>query len=111
LSSLDVPEDADDPGLHVVADAADAHRADRADVEIACEYVVLDEPEAEVPEPCEPAQKRFAPLDPACHLVLARDVPYHLRGDHGLDQIEVTSAKGVSGSFVGDGVRMFLRHA
>jgi hypothetical protein len=85
LSSLDVSEDADDAGLQVDADAADAHRADGADVEIACEYVVLDEPEAEVPEPCEPVQKRFAPVDPTRHLVLSRDVPYHLRGDHGLD--------------------------
>jgi hypothetical protein len=36
--------------------------------------------------------------------------PHHLRRDEGLDQIELAGAEGISGSSVGDRVRMVLRH-
>jgi hypothetical protein len=110
LSSVVVPEDADDSGLHVHAVTAGAHRADRADVKIACEDVVLDEPEADVPELREPSEKCFAPFDCARHVVLAGDVPHHIWRNQGLDQIEVAGAEGVGGSSVGDRVGMVLRH-
>jgi hypothetical protein len=67
-------------------------------------------PEAHVPEPREPGQKRLAALDRPRHRVLTRDVPSHLRRDQAPHLIEVAGAEGVSSSSVGDRVGVLPRH-
>src|SRR5262245_48905896 len=111
LSPRAVPEDADDPGLHVDAVAASAHCAHRAHVAIACEDVVLDQPEPQSPYLVEPGEERLAPPDHARQPVRAGDMPDNLRRNEALQQRAVTGSKRIRRSLVGNGVGMLRHHA
>jgi hypothetical protein len=88
-SSVPVSEDADESSLYVRPVTTDADRADRADMVVAGEDVVLDEPGADPYELREPSEDGVEPVNRPRHVVSAGNVPYDLRRDEGPDQVEV----------------------
>ncbi len=110
LPSIAIPKDADHAGVRIDAVAASAHRADSADVTVACKHVVLDKPESKSLELRQPGKNCIAPSNGSRHRVLAGNVPYDLGRDHALDPVQIPGSEGISSTPVRESVGVFLRH-
>ena len=103
-------EDAHDARLDVDPSSSSAHVAERADMLVVPEHVVLPQPEPDLGQPSQPHKKILAASNVPGSRVVARNVPDDILVDEGLDTWEVSGAKCIGGSPVRGRVRVLFVH-
>jgi hypothetical protein len=83
LLSVTVVEDAHHARLHINTATSRAHEAQRTDMLVVAEYIVLGEPEARCLQPAEPRDELITPSKLPRHRVRTRDVPDNVACEKG----------------------------
>lgn len=106
LLPIAVVKDAHHPRPHVDTTTLRAHDAQRADMLIVAEDIMLDEPEALRPQPAEPCDEVVTAPYCSGHWVSTRDVPDNVDGNEGGECEGIVRPKRVGGSAIRERVWM-----
>jgi hypothetical protein len=110
LLSAAVVEDAHHAGLNLDASTPCAHDAERADVLVVAEDVVLGEPKAVCSQLAEPRHDLVSTLKVSRHRACTGEVPNHIGGEKASQGVRIGRPEGFCRAAICEGVRMLTAH-